>query len=82
MLAMQIWVKSKHGVCFKTLLSSTSRRSKQAYHLQEGERPSIALRMSRIPHNFPHLKGFGHHILESSLKKANKKKAGNEKASC
>jgi len=71
--ALQIRVKKELGSCLKTLLSSTSRRRKQAYHLSEEERPSVALRMSRSPHNFPHLKGFGHHILQSSVKPKKKK---------
>lgn len=71
---MQIWVKKEHGVCLKTLPSSTSGRRKQACHFLEEERPCIALRMSRIPHNFPPLKGFGHHILESNVKEKEKKR--------
>lgn len=57
---------------FKDILSSTSRRRKQTYHLQEEEGPYTALRRSRIPHTFQAFKGFGHHILESSDKKKKK----------
>lgn len=71
--AIRFRVKKEHGVCLKTLLSSTSGRRKQAYHLWEEERPYIAPRTSRIPHNFPHLKGFGYHILETSVKQKNRK---------
>lgn len=68
---MQIQVKKKHRVCLD-ILSSTFRRRKWAYHLQEEERPYIALRRSRIPRTFQSFKGLGHHILKSSDRKKEK----------
>lgn len=62
---------------FKDILSSTSRRRKQAYHSQEEEGPYTALRRSRIPHTLQSFKGFGHHFLKSSDRK-NKKQVVNK----